>query len=73
MPALKKLKNPEIRAQLPRPDADLVVESGESVFILEIKRNSSPAVDPLIDVEVSLRRGERVGLFTEDYAGEPKD
>lgn len=65
MSNLKKLSERELRDYLPASDISSVEQNKESVYKIENFSYVPEKTDPLINVEISLRGGERVGLFTE--------
>jgi len=67
MPTLKKIGEKKIKEIVPAADFNGVSKSGGPVFYVEGK---GPAVktEPLVTVEIALRKGERVGLFSSGYA-----
>ena len=66
MPTLKKIGEKQIKQIVPAADF-AVFRPGETVFYVEIKGPVSKT-EPLVSVEVALRKGERVGLFSSGYA-----
>jgi len=52
---------------VPAADFAVVSKSGEDVFFVEVKGPASKT-EPLVNVEIALRKGERVGLFSSGYA-----
>ncbi len=68
---LVKLNHKEVIESLLEVDARQV-KTGEHYFRVVSDTEGSQITDPLVDVEISLRRGERVGLFVKGYAGKRK-
>ncbi|MBI4262099.1 hypothetical protein HY624_01075 [Candidatus Uhrbacteria bacterium] len=67
MPTLKKISEKQMRQIVPAADFAVVSRSGEHVFLVEVKGPVSKT-EPLVNVEIALRKGERVGLFSSEYA-----
>ncbi len=63
---LVQLNQAEIFSSLPQADAKQIKANGHYFKLSKLPSNLQK-IDPLIDVEISLRRGERVGLFVERY------
>lgn len=63
MSKLKEVEINNIVNDLPAEDARAFIENNERVFKLPNIIYSAP--NPLIDIEISLRRCERVGFFQE--------
>lgn len=64
MTKLKQIETDKIQNYLPKEDVKPFIKSKEMVFELPRTFNNSEP-NPLINVEISLRRCKRVGLFTE--------
>lgn len=62
MPNLRQIKVSELKDFIPAQDFDVITKSKEHVFSIPVLKIPEK-VDPLVEVEVSLRRCERVGLF----------
>ena len=68
MSTLKKIRTSEMRGSIPAIDLMCVSRSGEQVFtIANGTLHGQSEQDPLINVEIALRKGERVGFFTSGH------
>ena len=66
MSSLIKLSAEELKDYLPASDISSVEQNKESVYKIENLSGVPEKIDPLINVEISLRGGERVGLFAKE-------
>ena len=67
MPTLRKIGEKKMKQIVPAADFTVVSQSGEPMLYVEVK-NRVLQNEPLVNVEIALRKGERVGLFSSDYA-----
>ena len=65
MSNLKQIKVSELKDCLPAQDFSVVTKSREQVFCIPVSKVPEKT-NPLVEVEVSLRRCERVGFFEMD-------
>lgn len=63
MTKLKKIKSDKINEYLFNADVQKINKTGEPVFIVAGNFSSQEKADPLLNVEISLRKCQRVGLF----------
>lgn len=63
MQNLTKINTKKITRDIVGPEAADIKNSGEPVFVLDDVKDVK--TDSLVDIEILLRKGERVGLFTE--------
>lgn len=60
---LKEIKKSDFEDYFPvKEDASFIIKNNEEVFALP--NNFDGETNPLVDVEISLRRCERVGFFS---------